>query len=326
MLKHFISAAGLTALLVGEALACDPCALYSASRLQGHESGAVTLSVSEQYTDYDRPREFRENSVRSGEFVRGFSTTQFALSYDPSETFGLQLTVPLVARSFDEVRSFRTESGSDAGIGDLSLVGSYSFLNNLTGDWRFLAGAFGGVKFPTGDTGVLREVSEDSADVTPEAFLRHHTIGSASGGRALAFGSGSYDYITGVNFLTRYDRTLLLGTAQYTIRTEGDFGYEFADDFLWTASAGQYLALGHDYSWALLASLSGEFKGKDDLNGELVAGSDTSNLYLGPTTFFTYGEALGAEITIDFRVTGEDPGASVVPDMRVRAALSYRFL
>jgi len=312
---------------VEPASACDPCALYNASRLQGHSADTFTLSISEQYTNFDRSEDSKENSVRDGEFVRGFSTTQFALAYDATERIGVQLTLPLVARRFDEIKQFRNSTESDAGLGDLSFVGTYSFIDYKDQDWAVIAGFTGGLKFPTGDTGVLEDVSEeDHSDLLTERLvLKHHQIGTASGGRALTFGTGSYDYILGLNLLSRYQRYLLISSAQYTIRTEGDFNYEFADDFLFSMGAGYYFLLDHDFTAAGLVMLSGEYKGKDHLNDEIVSGSEVSNLYLGPELLFSVNSRIGAEVSLDFRVTDEDEGSTVVPETRIRASLSYRF-
>lgn len=313
---------------VEPASACDPCALYNASRLQGHATDTFTLSVSEQYTDFDRAQDSKENSVKDGEFVRGFSTTQFGLAYDATERIGVQLTLPLVARKFDEIKQFRSSTESDAGLGDISLAGTYSFIDYKDQDWAVIAGFTGGVKFPTGDTGVLEDVSEEeetSDHLTEQLVLKHHQIGTATGGRALTFGTGSYDYILGLNLLSRYQRYLLLSSAQHTLRTEGDFNYEFADDFLVSLGTGYYFLLDHEFTAAGLISLSGEFKGKDHLNGEIVNGSEVSNLYLGPEFLFSLNDKLGAQVSLDFRVTDEDGDSTVVPETRIRASVSYRF-
>lgn len=318
---------GFTFLFVGSgAFACDPCALYNASRLQGHSAKTLTLSISEQYTDFDRAKDSVENSIRNGEFVRGFSTTQFSLSYDLSERFGVQATLPLVARRFDEVKQYRTSTKSDSGIGDATIAGTYSFLDYKSPDWMVISGITGGIKFPTGDTGVLEEVTTEEADhPMSSSILRHHQIGSTSGGRALTFGTGAYDYILGLNLLSRYQRYLLLANTQYTLRTEGDFNYEFSNDFLCSVGTGYYFFLEHEFSVAGLLSVSGEFKGKDHLSEELVKGSDVSNIYVGPQLLLTLNEQMSAELSLDVRVTDEDRDATVVPEARVRASLSYRF-
>lgn len=301
------------------ALACDPCALYSVSRLHGHSSGSFSFAVSEQFTGYSRGKATPENSARDAEYTRGYSSTYFTLGYDFLEQLGVQLSLPLITRRFDKVEGYRTSTETDSGLGDTVLLGSYTFLNNVNTDWAVISGMFAGVKFPTGDSGNLGDLSAEAA-----AIDRHHPISGASGGRALTFGSGSYDYIAGLNLLTRHDRFVLLSDAQYTLRTEGDFDYEFADDFLFSAAAGYYFAADHDLSAAGLLAFSGEFKGKDHLAGELVKGSELSNLYLGPKLLFLIGSSLGLEAALDIRVSDEDSDAEIVPETRLRASLTYR--
>lgn len=311
------------------AFACDPCALYNASRLQGHTEESLTLAISEQYTQFDLANGVNENSVRDGEFVKDFSTTQLTVAYDLTERFGVQANLPILARRYTNVENFRTSEESDAGIGDASLTGTYSVVNYRDTDWSTILGVAGGVKFPTGETGVLNQVVDDEeSDYNSRLvqMLAHHQIGSASGGRALVFGTGSYDFILGLNLLARYQRYFTISTAQYTIRTEGDYGYKFADDLIGSIGGGYYFLLEHDYTAGALMVLYGEFKGKDDLNGDLVTGSQYSNLYLGPELISTIGEHFGVQAGVNFRVTGEDVNATVVPDVRFMASVSYRFL
>lgn len=313
------------ALLTGNAFACDPCALYSASRMQGHDAGAFTFSVSEQYTDYKKANGYIENSVRDEELVEGFSTTQFGLSYDLSKTFGIQATVPVIARRTESIERFRSSKDTDTGIGDASLIAHYSFLNHRDTDWLTIAGIFGGVKFPTGDTGTLEEVESEAASFgTLRSDFKHHPIGSVSGGRALTFGTGSYDYILGLNFFNRFQRMLFTSSLQYTVRTEGDFGYEFANDFVWSTGTGYYFVLDDAYTIAGLVAVSGEDKGLDTQRGERVDGSNVSNVYVGPGVLATLGDDLGLELSLDFRTTSEDTDARVVPETRLRAGLFYR--
>lgn len=309
--------------LTSSGSACDPCALYTASALEGHSKDSLTLSISEQYTDYSKSKETERYSQKSGEIVNGYSTTGFGVAYDFTERFGMHLTVPLIIRDVDTIKNYRSDRSTDSGLGDISLLGTYSFFEHRKSDWTILAGAYGGVKLPTGDSGVLEDIAEE--ELTPDSSLKHHPIGSASNGRALTFGSGSYDFIGGLTFLARHNRLLFLSSAQYTIRTEGDFDYEFADDFLFSAGPGYYFALEHNYTVAGRLSLAGEYKGKDRFKNENVNGSAISNLYLGPQVFFTYDEHYAGEATVDFRVTDEDSVATVVPEWRIRAGLSYRF-
>jgi hypothetical protein len=303
------------------AFACDPCALYNSARIVGHTKNAVTFSISEQYTDFKQTDEFGENSIKNGELVKGFSTTQLGINYDLSEKFGIFLSIPVIGRNFDKINRYRVTEDTDIGIGDTVIGGNFTLLNRKQVNTTFIAGATLGIKLPTGDTGVIEDVSS----IDNYSFLREHPIGSSSGGRALTFGTGSYDYIIGGNILTRYEKLLLISSLQYTIRTEGDFNYKFANDLITNINPGYYLMLDDNLTIASGINLSGEFKEKDQLSNKKVSGSQFSNIYVGPNVLFTVSENITGEALVDFRVSKEDSGASVVPDTRVRLSFSYMY-
>lgn len=308
--------------------ACDICAIYTSSSMAAHEKGSYTIAISEQLTSFDRAESEPENSIRDGELVRSFSTTQFAFAYDVSEVFGLQVNLPMIGRRFDRIEGYRAETMDDLGLGDMAVLGSYSVMNDQEADWTNLASVTIGIKLPTGDTGVLEDVSEEGArDGESLASLKHHTVAvnSGVGGRVLTFGSGSVDFIFGANSFLRYQKMILLTQVQYTLRTEGDYDYEFADDFVFTTGPGVFLYNQHPYNFAVRAALSGEFKGKDNFAGEVVQGSQVSNLYLGPETILIWDDRVNATLGLDFRVTGEDTDATVVPETRLRLSMAYSF-
>ena len=186
--------AGLLSLIIllVPAQACESCALYKASKLQGPQGGSLTLSVSTQYTEYSRTEAAPENSIRDGDFDQSYSTTDFALGYDLSDRFGLYASLPLIRRSFEQVTNYRSDEQSDVGIGDAVLVGNYSVLRYQKGSWWMLLSAVGGVKFPTGDTGSLDRFAEAEDTQTAQKFGPiHHSIGTGQGGQTLVMGNGS---------------------------------------------------------------------------------------------------------------------------------------
>lgn len=338
-----ISLAFLLAVTHTQVWACDSCALSNALNLQDRAAGDLNLLISEQYSDFDRAKDADDDLINEGDEIKGFSNTQFSLNYELTDKLGLSLGIPLITRKFDSVGGLASET--DSKIGDVSLTGAWSLLDYEEGE-SFAALSFNwGVKFPTGDTGVLGEISnskvqaeevdrkeeEEHREEEPEHVekirdFKNHQVGSGLvGGRAFAFGTGSYDYILGLNLLTRHQRYLLISNVQYTIRTEGDFDYEFADDYLFSFGPAYYLVLKDNFSLAGGVVLSGEFKGKDKLESELVSGSQISNYYLGPQLLCNLSDDLSAEFGFDFRVSGEDLNATVVPGTRLRAGLAYRF-
>lgn len=306
--------------LPSRSYACDPCALYSASQLHNSEAQSFTVAAFEQYTDFDTAETLPENSIRNGELVKGFSTTQFLVAYQLNADLGLQLNLPLIYRRYDEIEKFRSSSESEFGIGDTSVVGSYSLYQENSPDWALNASTTVGIKLPTGDTGSI----ESSSLATDATATKHHPISGASGGRILTLGSGSVDYILGLQMFSRYQKVILSGYTQYAIRTEGDFDYEFADDFIWSFGPGYFINLSDQHSVAAKIALSGEHKNKDRLAGHKVIGSDFSNLYIGPELLATFNN-ISAELGVDFRVSDEDREATIVPEYKVRAGIAYRF-
>lgn len=329
--KTLIRAAILTWMVVlvpATGSACDPCALYNASRVLWEPKRSVTFSLSEQYTDFQRRSGTPENSVRDGEFIRSFSTTQASLAYGISESLNLQTNIPLITRRSDTISRYRVSTDTDIGLGDVVVATNYALFQKKSPEWSVFVEATGGVKLPTGETGELEELSQGPRALPATRrpfFAKHHPIGSASGGRAFTFGSGSFDYIAGLAGYTRFERYVVGSQAQYSYRTTGDFHYDFGNEFLWSVSGGYYVVLEHSFTVAALMSLSTEFKENDTLRNQRVAGSGVSNSYLGPQLVFTFNENLGAEMAVDFRTSDEDSQATVVPESRVRAALSYRF-
>ena len=118
----------------------------------------------------------------------------------------------------------------------------------------------GGVKFPTGSTDRIKEeFNEMEVPDAPESGIHGHD---------LTLGTGSFDGIVGTGVFTRWKRLFLTASVQYAIRSKGDFEYEFANDLTWFGGPGVYLVLGHQYTLAVQAVVSGENKGKDTFQGQ----------------------------------------------------------
>ena len=310
-------------LIAGQSFACDPCALYSAINSSHHNAGSLSLTLFEQLTSFEKGNEDAYYSLKNGERIREFSTTQFNLSYGASENISLQLSVPFIVRYLDEVENYRANSTTDAGLGDITLLAQFSDSYSLGSEFKVLPSVYAGLKLPTGDTGSLGE--ESDLGEKNNSSLKHHAITGATGaGRVLTFGSGSCDFPLGGSVTLVKDRILLPAGVQYTIRTEGSFDYHFANDLFWYTNPGYFVILDDNYSVSFNAFLSGENKGADERGGERVSLSSFSNLFLGPSVGFTYGSNLSGEFAYQVRLTDKDNGI-IVPDDRLRFAVSYMF-
>jgi hypothetical protein len=123
----------------------------------------------------------------------------------------------------------------------------------------------------------------------------------------------------------RWRRLFATASLQYAIRSEGDFQHQYANDLTWFGGPGAYLALNDQYTLSLQAVVSGETKGKDTFGGVADEDSAETLLYLGPQLNFTWGSRLSVVAAVDLPVSRSNSGLQVLPDYRVRGALTWRF-
>lgn len=310
-------------------LACDYCSIYSATGLHGFETNSLALSLSNQYTSYDKTDAGANASTgflptREGEILKGFNTTTLTALYDLSERFGIQLLTPFVYRSFDTVERFQSGSDSDFGLGDMAFVGRYAPVV-IREPHRILYFALHtGLKVPTGDSDPLK-VSSTTAS-RDGSFLRHHTsAGTGVQGRNFALGSGSVDFLFGTSLYYQKDRWFGVLGGQYALRTEGSGDFEFGDDVTWNIGPGYYVLLEEEQSLGLRLSFSGEYKGEDKQSGSSIDGTELMNVYLGPELLFTGFGQWTSELGFDLPVYSDDNDAFAEPNFRVRFSVGKRF-
>jgi hypothetical protein len=300
----------LLTLLTGGAQAafgCDLCAIYGAMEAQGGSGQGFFVGVAEQYTYFGTFQSGGHDAPNpDGESLNSLISQAF-VGYNFNERLGVQFNLPVIYRDYAKVGAH----GSEAGIGDVSLLGNVRLFERLTEATTFRWTALGGIKFPTGDTDKLNPTEPDFA--------------AGIAGHDLTLGSGSYDGVVGTGFFARWKRLFAIGSMQYAIRTEGDFGYQFANDWSWLGGPGVYLLMRHDCTLALQAVVSGETKGEDTINGVATDDTAITSVYLGPQINFTWSDRLSAQIAADLPVSITSSGQQIVPDYRVRAAVTWRF-
>jgi hypothetical protein len=262
--------------------------------------------VAEQFTHFGTVQDEGHKISGEGQYIDS-SVSQVFAGYNFSSRIGLQLNLPVISRSFGS----DLMHGSEFGIGDLSLVGRFTAYRRMSTDYSLNWSVLGGVKFPTGDSSRLN---------TPDSELPE-----GIGGHDLAMGSGSYDGIIGTSLFARSRRVFGTLDVQYAIRSEGDFQHRYANDLTWAGGPGVYLALKDDYSLTLQAVVSGETKGKDTFGGVPDADSAETIVYIGPQLNFTWGSSLSIVIGADLPVLRDNSGTQVLPDYRVRGAVTWRF-
>lgn len=288
------------------ALACDLCSVYAATEAQGGSGKGFFGGVAEQFTHFGTLQEDGHEIAGEGQYIDS-SVSQVFAGYNFNNNFGIQLNLPVIYRAYGS----DTMHGRESGIGDLSLIGTWTAYRKMSEKFNFSLALLGGVKFPTGDSSMLN--TPDSA--LPEGI----------GGHDLALGSGSYDGLVGTGVYGRWNRLFATVNVQYAIRSEGDFQHRYANDLVWFSGPGVYLMLGHANTLSLQAIVSGENKGKDTFAGVADGDSAETLVYLGPQVNFTWGSRLSALAGLDVPVYRGNSGTQVMPNYRVRAGVTWRF-
>lgn len=325
----------LSSSVAGVAQACDVCAIYSATEYRDARQG-LRLGVAEQFTDYGTLYVNGKETANVGDQQLLSSITQLFASYNFTETLSAQLTVPFIHRKYRRVEGGdKVVDGNVSGIGDLSLLGRWAAWSHLDETMVMRFTLIGGLKLPSGSTSELQEEAEEGGDEEnlPASLARpmHGSLDpdggvpNAIGGDNLTLGSGSVDGIVGGTFFWSWNKLFLSLIGQYQLRTEGAYGYRFANDLFFFAGPGAYLIADHAYTLTLQGVVSGETKGEDHVDGNVVEGSAETDVYAGPALGFSWESNLGAEIAVDIPVVTHAPGVALVPDYRIRAALSWQF-
>jgi len=286
--------------------ACDLCSVYAATEAQGGSGQGFFGGVAEQFTHFGTLQEDGHEIPGEGQYIDS-SVSQVFGGYNFNNQLGVELSLPVIYRAFGS----DTMRGTESGIGDLSLVGTFIPYQKLSEHFNFSWTVLGGVKFPTGDSSRLN---------TPDSELPE-----GIGGHDLALGSGSYDGIIGSSVFTRWKRLFGTASLQYAIRSEGDFQHQYANDLTWFGGPGAYLALTHDYTLSLQAIVSGETKGYDTFAGVPDPDSAETLVYVGPQLNFTWRSNVSALLGLDLAVSRDNSGVQVMPDYRVHAAVTFRF-
>lgn len=321
------------------AAACDICAVYIATEVAEGRTG-VRLGIGQQYSRFDEVQDDGDPlSTGAGEYIHS-SITQFLLGYQFTDRIGVQLSLPLIARTFRRVEDGdRIVRGNSTGLGDMSLVGNVLAYSRVTDASVLRFSVLGGIKFPTGNPDLLAEELDEPVTALPAARrLRgetHHDVGpshdepgripSGVHGHDLALGSGSYDGIVGALAYWDYGRFFANAGVQYAIRTEGAFDYRYANDLTWTGGPGYYALLDHEYTLGIQALLTGETKGKDTQQGRTLDDTAITALFVGPGVELTWGTSIGADFAVDIPVIQHNTAVQIVPSFRLRGGLVWRF-
>lgn len=338
MKTRFSIVAGL-ALLAVPASACDLCAIFAALETQETQAGWY-VGLAEQYSSFETLLDDGEEIPNEADQSLTSSITQVVVGYQFDRRFGVQVNAPWIDRSFDRIEAGESESGSETGVGDLTVLGHFRAYEWFENDRGFVFNLLGGVKLPTGDSDRLAEEAEEhhgeevgehdqegliAAPRGHEGEERGEEIPAGVHGHDIALGSGSTDGLVGFSGFASRGRWFTGFEVQYALRTEGDFDYRIGNDLTWRIAPGYFLWLGHERSLALAFEAFGENKDKDELGGEEVGDTGLKAIYLGPSLRYSSTGKFTGQLTVDLPVEQDTTELQIVPDYRVRLGGLWRF-
>jgi hypothetical protein len=346
----------------GVASACDLCVCELPSIRLVPKSG-WHVGVSEQFTDYSRLQDSgRGISNSAGQYMHS-SITQIYAGYDFTDSLGVQLNIPYIARTFRRATDGAIENGTESGFGDVSLIGSWTALHIERGDFRFTARVKAGIKVPTGDSSRLKEeghhhdeeevvqvipaVPEISRNVTRQVptgkfvwvnasivpiyrTVKEKVIVQAYQPAQMVEHEHEDGEPSGV-----HGHDLALGTGSIDGVFGADFHcqwkraffdeYDYADDVSWHAGGGVVLLENAKWNAALGVRFSGETKGEDDFRGQRLDDTSINTVFVGPRLAVTWDEKLSANVGVDFPIRRENSGIQSTPEYRVQAGIAWQF-
>lgn len=316
-MKCFLWVWFVLAVLSGRAVACDLCGC-NVLPIQAPAESAVGLNagVVEQFTHFGTIQvDGEEVDNPAGQYLES-SITQFHVGYQRPEGFGVQVVIPYIDRSFRRPHEEEIDEDCEAGLGDMMLIANGQVFEHRGEECAFTTDLFAGVKFPTGDSDRLEEeVGEHHHDGVPSAIHGHD----------LALGSGSFDGVVGGQIFGSWDWFFGTAQMQYFIRTEGAFGYRYANDLMWNGGPGGYLWREDAGKLGLQLYASGESKPRDTLDGVEAADTAVTFVYLGPQLIFVWNEQIRAEVGVDLPVVENNSALQIVPDYRIRGGVRCAF-
>ena len=314
--------------------ACDSCSIYHSLEQRVPKAKTLHLSVTEQFTEYGKLQQ-------GGTFVPNTfhqrldsSQTIVSASYDFSDRLSLEGSLPYINRRYTTLDGHEVKRGTEAGIGDLTTLIMYVPYRSMEQDSSLVVQLFGGFKLPSGSASALESESEEEhVDEHEEEADEHaHSLrhgdaseGSAIHGHDLALGSGSVDVPFGAAVFVREGRFYAEANTEYTIRTEGEYNYRYANELLWRVGPAYYVVLHRDLNIATKLNLSGQYKGKDKVNGENENDTGLNAVYWGPEIIATVGENFGTFLSYDMPLEIENSGLQAVMSYRLRGGIRYRF-
>ncbi len=261
----------------GAGFACDFCLLSQGISPLDTMKG-TGIKISERYTVLDQVYQGTSEKANPGAKETHW-TTELTGFYGITPEFMVMAVIPYksgmttgeLMQNPDGTLDLDTGgAGRASGLGDIALLGRYTFLKKEAPDTTTVMAGVAGIKFATGNMNARTRSGE---------FLDSH----------LQAGTGSTDYLLGLSYSHSLSRFSVSANLLGTITTEGKFGttrHEFGNALNYDAS-GKYRIAPEAFSPIkpqLFAALgiNGEVRQREKEDGVAVPDSGGNTVYLSP--------------------------------------------
>ncbi len=302
--------------------ACDFCILSQGisplETLQG--SG---IRVNQRYALVNKVYEGTRRITVTPEPKEEYWTTEFTGFYGITEDLTLLGVVPLRNTSLDghlhvhadgEVEVHADMTGGETGLGDIAVLGRYSFFKRHALESTTTAAALAGIKFATGKT---NGKTEDGSQ-----YLDAH----------LQLGTGSTDYLLGMSFSHALQRLSLSANLLGTITTHGKAGhkdhkYGNALNYDLTAKHRAHPAgagpMGPQLFLAL--GINGELRDKEKEEGVKLTNSGGHTVYVSPAVQLVMASHWVFELSYQQAAYHNLNGKQLGENYKANGAVTYLF-
>ncbi|MBI3398879.1 MAG: transporter [Deltaproteobacteria bacterium] len=271
-LSIFLLATVFLVSLTGLSFSCDYCMLSQGlSPLQ--TTTGIGLRVDERYTVLNKMYKGTSEVNNPGN-EETHLTTQVTAFYAINPDLTAMALAPYVRRTMKEWDNVEMKfmKGEASGLGDIVLMGRYTFYRRHELDSTTIVAGQAGVKLPTGATNAKNDMG---------MYMDAH----------IQPGTGSTDILLGLNLSHAISRFTIAANLLYSMNNEGKTGdakHQFGDAFTYDATGIYriYPAAPPGPTVSLALGVAGERRDKEKIDGVTQNGSEGHVIYLNTGLLF----------------------------------------
>jgi hypothetical protein len=290
------------------ARACDFCMLSQGISPLDTIKG-TGIKISERYTLLDQLYQGSSKQTNDGTKEVHW-TTELTGFYGVTPDFMVMAVVPYKDGRTNDAMG----AGKASGLGDVALMGRYTFVKSEAADATTVMAGLAGVKFATGST------NAKTSDGT--GYLDSH----------MQPGTGSTDYLLGLSYSHSLSRLSLSANMLGTIPTEGKFGstkHQFGNALNYDLT-GKYRVAPEAFEptktqvFAALG-INGEVRQQEKEDGVAVPDSGGNTVYLSPGLQLVIAAHWVADLSYQYAIYHNLKGTQLGETYKVVSGITYLF-